>query len=108
MAIAIDFQYGALMALSAVNAFSEVGATDTTVSGNATTAGLIAAILALAPTAGAAPDALRIVANGLQWGLNAGVIAASHGQTTIAGLASSIAAFLNMEVAAGFQSYLPQ
>lgn len=89
-AVASDFQQAGLKALGAVNKLGDVGATDSTVSGNATIALLIAAVLALSPTAGAAPDALRQVADGLQLALDAGLVDSTHGASTIAGLASTI------------------
>lgn len=90
MAVASDFQQAGIKALSAVNKISAVGGTDTTVSGNSTIATLIAAILALAPVAGAGPDANRQVTDGIQLALDAGLVDSSHGASTIAGLASGI------------------
>lgn len=90
MAIAADFQQAGLKGLSAANKISAVGGVDSTVSGNATIALLIAAILALSPVAGAGPDANRQVADGLQLALDAGLVDATHGASTIAGLASTI------------------
>lgn len=90
MAVASDYQQSGIKALSAVNKISTVGGADSTVSGNATIALLIAAILALAPVAGAGPDANRQVADGLQLALDAGLVDSTHGASTIAGLASTI------------------
>lgn len=90
MAVASDYQQAGIKALSAVNKISAVGGTDTTVSGNSTIATLITAILALGPVAGAGPDALRQVADGIQLALDAGLVDSTHGASTIAGLASTI------------------
>src|SRR5262245_9376157 len=92
MAIASDYQQAGTKVLSAINRIGSVGGTDSTVSGTATVALLIAAILALPPVAGAGPDANRQVADGLQLGLDGGFLSSTHGQTTIAGLASAAAA----------------
>lgn len=88
MAVASDFQQAGLKVLGAINRISMVGGADSTVSGNATIALLIAAILALAPVAGAGPDANRQIADGLQLGLDAGLLDSTHGVSTIAALAS--------------------
>lgn len=88
MAVASDFQQAGLKVLGAINRISMVGGSDSTVSGNATIALLITAILALAPVAGAGPDANRQVADGLQLGLDAGLLDSTHGVSTIAALAS--------------------
>lgn len=88
MPIAQDFQQAGTKVLSSVNRMAMVGASDATVSGNPTVAGIITAILALAPVAGAGPDANRQINDGLQLGVDAGLLDSTHGQTTIAGLAS--------------------
>jgi hypothetical protein len=88
MAVASDYQQVGTKVLSAINAISKLGGSDTTVSGNATIALLKAAIIALAPVAGAGPDANRECADGLQIGLDAGLLDSTHGVSTIAGLAS--------------------
>lgn len=90
MAIASDYQQAGTKVLSAINKISFVGGTDTTVSGNSTVATLITAVLALAPVAGAGPDANRQIADGLQLGLDGGFIDSTHGASTIAGLASGV------------------
>ena len=94
MAIASDYQQAGTKVLSAVNGISKVGGVDATVSGNATVALLITAILALPPVAGAGPDANRQITDGLQLGLDGGFIASTHGASTIAGLASSVQALI--------------
>lgn len=108
MAIAYDFQQAGMMALTAINDIAKAGGSDTTISGNATVALLIAGILALGPTAGAAPDALREIANGIQIGFDAGLYASTHTYTTIAGFAAGIAAQLNFDISTTFTGYLPQ
>jgi len=92
MALASDFQQAGPKVLSCINRMSMVGAVDATVSGNSTMAALINAVLALGPVAGAGPDANREIADGLQLALDAGFLSSTHGQTTIAGLASAAAA----------------
>ena len=89
MALASDFQQGGLKVLSCINRMSMVGAVDATVSGNGTMAALIAAVLALPPVAGAGPDVNREIADGLQLALDGGFLSSTHGQTTLAGLASA-------------------
>ena len=109
MAIASDYQQIGTKVLSAINKIGSVGGTDSTVSGNATVAALILAILALAPVAGAGPDANRQVANGLQLGLNAGFIASTHGASTIAGLASGVAALItDYQIASTYDASFPE
>ena len=94
MAIASDFQQAGTKVLSCINKIGAVGGTDSTVSGNTTVATLITAILALAPVAGAGPDANRQITDGLQLGLDGGFIASTHGASTIAGLASGVQALI--------------
>src|SRR5262245_56299248 len=107
----MDFARGAMMGLAACNLMQEVGATDSTVSGNATIALLRTAIEALPPSIGAGPNAKTQISRGLQFALNAGAVSSTHGASTIAGLASTIQAAI---VAAGVQcdstldTYLPQ
>jgi hypothetical protein len=96
-----DFKQAGLQVLSAVNKISSVGGMDSTVSGNSTVATLQTAILALAPVAGAGPDANREIVNGLQIGLDAGFISSTHGASTIAGLASTVQAAIGGDYAVG-------
>jgi len=104
-----DFQQGAMMGLASANLIGAAGGTDSTVSGNATIALLRAAIEALAPTAGAAPDALRQISLGLQWALNAGAVASTHTATTRAGLAAIIQGNLTgIDIPSTFDGYLSQ
>jgi hypothetical protein len=107
MPVTQDFEVGAMHALSATNKISILGGSDTTVSGNATVATLAAAIRALPDIAGTSPDLREKVAIGIEHGLLAGVLSSTHGYTTIAGMASGIAAQLP-----GFDStfagFLPQ
>lgn len=95
-ALPLDFYPKAINALSASNKLSILGATDTIWSSNPTTVGVLAAIRALPVRAGTSPDLIEKVAIGIQYGVDAGVIAATHGFTTLAG------------AAAGIQSYLPE
>jgi hypothetical protein len=81
-----------------------VGAANATVSGNATIALIIAAILALPPVAGAGPDANRQIADGLQLGVDAGLLDSTHGQTTIAGLASQCRGRLDTSIDTTYDS----
>lgn len=112
MAVAgLDFAKGGLMGLAAVNLITEVGGTDTTVSGNATIALLQAAIRALPRTVGSGPNAQEQVARGLGYALNVGAVASTHTATTIAGLAAIIqaslaAAGVNADLA--FSGFMPQ
>jgi hypothetical protein len=86
--VASDYQQAGLKVLSAINRISMVGGSDSTISGNATIAGVISAILALPPVAGAGPDANRQIADGLQLGVDAGLLDSTHGVSTIAALAA--------------------
>src|SRR5262245_66321523 len=105
MALASDFQQAGPKVLSCINRISMVGGSDSTVSGNATIALLIAAILALPPVAGAGPDANRQITDGLQLALDAGFLSSTHGQTTIAGLASAAAAQIaDFQIASGYDA----
>jgi hypothetical protein len=88
MPVASDFQQAGLKVLGAINRISMVGGSDSTISGNATIAAVITAVLALAPVIGAGPDANRQIADGLQLGLDAGLLDSTHGVSTIAALAS--------------------
>ena len=107
MPVTQDFEVGAMHALSATNKISILGGSDTTVSGNATVAALAAAIRALPDIAGASPDLREKVAIGIEHGLLAGVLSSSHGYTTIAGMASGIAAQIP-GYASDFAGFLPQ
>lgn len=94
--------------LSAINKIAFVGGADATVSGNATVALLIAAILALPPVAGAGPDANRQIADGLQLG-DGGFISSTHGASTIAGLAAGVQALItDYSVASTYGASFPE
>lgn len=107
MPVVQDFEVGAIHALSATNKIAILGGTNTTVSGNATVAALAAAIRALPAQAGTAPDLNEKVAQGIEQGLLAGVLSSSHGYTTIAGMASGIAAQIP-GYDSSFAGFLPQ
>ena len=103
----MDNETGAAQALSAANCLSRVGATDSTVSSNATVTLLAAAVKALAVVAGTSQDDLNRVALGLQKGVLAGVLAETHTYTTIAGMIAGIAAYLPAYPST-FDGFLPQ
>ena len=92
MPVKQDFEVGAIHALSATNNIANLGGSDTTVSGNATVTALAAAIRALPLIAGSSPDLKEKVAIGIEHGVLAGVLSDTHGYTTIAGMATGIAA----------------
>ena len=103
-----DFKPGALHALAAANLISELGGTNTVWSGTTSAAEAVAAIRALTPVAGTSSDLIEKVAQGIEAGVNAGVItAAAHGFSTLAGAVSSIAAYLP-DAPSTFQGFLPQ
>lgn len=102
-----DFFNGGLMALSAANCLSRVGAVNGTVSGNATITLLAAAVEALPLVAGDSQDDLRRIARGLKIGVLAGVVDETHGASTIAGLISTISANVP-GVDSSFDGFLPQ
>lgn len=104
MAIANDFQQSGPKVLSSINRMSMVGATDSTVSGNATITLLMAAIIALAPVAGAGPDANRQIADGLRLGVDAGLLDETHGVSTIAALASQCRNRLDTDISTTYDS----
>ena len=103
----LDFRPKAVNALSAINKLPVLGATDSIWSGNATTAGVIAAIQSLPVTAGTSPDLINKVAVGIQYGVDAGVIGATHGFSTIAGAANAVQAYIP-EYPASFAEFLPE
>lgn len=107
MPVVQDFEVGAIHALSATNKIAILGGTDSTVSNNVTVAALAAAIRALPVQAGTAPDLNEKVATGIEHGLLAGVLASSHGYTTISGMATGIAAQIP-GYASDFAGFLPQ
>ena len=76
-------------------------------SGNATVAALATAIRALPVIAGTSPDIKEKVATGIEHGLLAGVLSSTHGYTTIAGMASGIAAQIP-GYSSNFAGFLPQ
>ena len=107
MPVKQDFEVGAIHALSATNNIANLGGSDTTVSGNATVAALATAIRALPVIAGTSPDIKEKVAIGIEHGLLAGVLSSTHGYTTIAGMASGIAAQIP-GYSSNFAGSLPQ
>lgn len=107
MPVKQDFEVGAIHALSATNCIARLGGSNSTVSGNATVAGLAAAIRALPVQAGTSPDLIEKVAVGIEHGLLAGVLSSSHGYTTISGMATGIAAQIP-GYDATFAGFLPQ
>lgn len=107
MPVKQDFDQGALMALSAANCLSRVGAVDATISGNATVTLVAAAVRALAVKAGTSQDTLEKVADGLEKGVLAGVLSETHGLSTIATVISTIAGQLP-GVDSSFAGFLPQ
>lgn len=107
MPVKQDFEVGAIHALSATNNIANLGGSDTTVSGNATVAALATAIRALPVIAGTSPDIKEKVATGIEHGLLAGVLSSTHGYTTIAGMASGIAAQIP-GYSSNFAGFLPQ
>ena len=102
-----DFKPGAYQALAAANLIAELGGTDAIWSANSTVATAVAAIRALAVTAGTSQDLIEKVAQGIENGLLAGVIASTHGFSTLAGAIASIAAYLP-DAPTTFQGFLPQ
>lgn len=90
MAIHTDDQEAALKVISSINRIETVGGSDTTVNDNSTITALIAAINALPAAPEANADALRQIGIGLRMGVNAGLLDETHGETTIAGLASQV------------------
>ena len=107
MPVVQDFEVGAIHALSATNKIAILGGTNSTVSGNATVAALAAAIRALPPQAGTAPDLNEKVAVGIEHGLLAGVLSSTHGYSTISAMAAGIAAQIP-GYDATFAGFLPQ
>lgn len=107
MPVVQDFEVGAIHALSATNKIAILGGTNSTVSNNVTVAALAAAIRALPDQAGTSPDLKEKVATGIEHGLLAGVLAPSHGYTTISGMATGIAAQIP-GYASDFAGFLPQ
>lgn len=104
MAIHTDSQAAAIKVITSINDIAKVGGADSTVSGNATVTLLIAAILALAPVAGAGPDANRQIGIGLRMAVNAGLLAETHTASTIAGLVTLVNANLDNPLPAAYQS----
>lgn len=107
MPVKQDFEVGAIHALSATNCIARLGGSNSTVSSNSTVATLAAAIRALPVQAGTSPDLIEKVAQGIEQGLLAGVLSSSHGYTTIAGMATGIAAQIP-GYDATFAGFLPQ
>jgi hypothetical protein len=80
-------QQAAPKVLSAINMLTRLGATDSTVSGNATITALCSAIMALPNTSGGSAEGAREAAcRDLKLGVLIGALSETHGQTTIAGL----------------------
>lgn len=102
--IANDFQQAGLNVLSSINRIPMVGGSDATVSGNATITLLNAAILALPAQAGAGPDANRQLAKGLTLGVDAGLLDATHGVSTIAALAAQCRNRMDADISSGYTS----
>lgn len=107
MPVKQDFEVGAIHALSATNCIARLGGSNSTVSSNSTVATLAAAIRALPVQAGTSPDLIEKVAQGIEQGLLAGVLSSSHGYTTIAGMATGIAAQIP-GYDSTFAGFLPQ
>jgi ABC-type Mn2+/Zn2+ transport system ATPase subunit len=82
----LDNQAACRKALSAVNFAVNSGLTNAIIAANGTVTLLKAAILALTPVAGSAPDALMQCAEGVQIGNTCGAIPSTTGVTTVAGL----------------------
>lgn len=104
MAVHTADQAAAIKVITSIQGISKVGGVDSTVSGNATVTLLIAAILALAPVAGAGPDANRQIGIGLRMGVNAGLLAETHTATTIAGLVTLVNANLDNPLPSTYSS----
>lgn len=102
-----DFRQSLLQALSAINVGVLAGLTDAIVAANATVTLLIAAIRALPPLAGTAPDALDQIARGIRLGQLAGAIPETTGVTTVAGLRALVTANLP-DVPTNYSGFLPQ
>jgi hypothetical protein len=107
MPVKQDFEVGAIHALSATNNIANLGGSNSTISGNATVTALATAIRALPDIAGTSPDLREKVATGIEHGLLAGVLSSTHGYTTIAGMATGIAAQIP-GYDASFAGFLPQ
>lgn len=107
MAFSIADNPGSMQWLSGVNGATNLGATNSTWSGNATVAGVCTAIRALAPLAGGSNDMKEKVCTSLRNGVNAGVASETHGVTTIAG-AQALATAVNSSLPAAFTGDLAQ
>lgn len=103
----LDFYPKATQALSASNVLALLGATDTIWSANATVPAVLTAIRALPVKAGTSPDLIEKVAIGIQAGVDAGVIANTHGFTTLLGASTAIQSYLP-EYPVDFAGNLPQ
>lgn len=102
-----DFRPKAIIALSSCNALSVLGATDTIWSDNPTVAGVQNAIRALPLLPGTADDLQEIVAIGIQHGVDAGVIGATHGFTSLAGAITAVHSYIP-DYDRNFMGYLYQ
>lgn len=107
MPFAIDNSPGAMQWLSGVNGATNLGATNSTWSGNATVTLVCAAIQALAPVAGGSQDMKDKVCDSLRNGVNAGVASETHGVTTIAG-AQALGTAAIPSLPASYTGYLYQ
>ena len=105
--VAEDNRQALLKTLSGINVAVLGGLTDAIINANATITLLNAAILALAPLAGTAPDALRQATVGLRIGVLAGAIAETHTATTVATLRALVTPYLP-GVASTYTASLPQ
>jgi len=102
-----DFRPKAIMALAACNVLPNLGATDTIWANNATVTAVLAAIRALPLRAGTSDDLKEKVAIGIQYGVDAGAIAETHGFTTIALAKAGVQTYIP-DYDVNFDGFLPQ
>lgn len=107
MPVAEDFKLGAAQWVSAVNGATNIGATNSTWSSNATVTAVQNALRALPLVAGDAPDMVEKICQGLRNGVNAGVSSETHGVTTIAA-ALALGTAADPNVPSTYTGFLPQ
>ena len=102
-----DFRPKAIMALAACNILANLGTTDAIWANNATVTAVLAAIRALPLKPGTSDDLKEKGAIGIQYGNDAGVIADTHGFTTLVGAETAVQAYIP-DYNASFDGFLPQ
>lgn len=102
-----DFRPKAIIALSSCNALPVIGATDAIWANNATVSAVQNAIRALPLLPGTSDDLKEKVAIGIQFGVDAGVIGATHGFTTLAQAVTAVQSYIP-DYDGNFMGYLYQ